>query len=1123
MYIKTILTTLGLVTSTLAANSERRFAVLRHTGGPLTTCRADPIVAPGGPSAHVHTVMGASNFGFNANGQDLLKSSCTTAKLKGDLSSYWFPKLYFKDPSTGKLEPVPFFYMNVYYFFDATNDDIKSFPVGLQIVSGNAMLRAAPPGANGEANLDPSRGTVQPAQLTCPRSNFNPPSWPAGSDGSMAGIGDPRNQGSGMGFPFQNCDGYASPLRADVHMPSCYNPQAGLTNYKNNMAFPSTASNGRLDCPPGWIHVPHMFFETYWDTAKFAPRFQQLIGKESPFVFSNGDATGFSVHADFISGWDEDELQNIIDNCNTGHAGLHTNKCEIECPVKEDVTGPLDKLPGNNPIRGWQYGSGGGSNPAPNPGPVIEPSPIPSSSPAPNPPAPTIKSEAPEPVPSSKAPEPVPSSKVEEPAPAPPSSTEAAAPPPVTTTLVPVVTKPAVQPSPTPEVSTRPVIDVVDGKTTTVWDTVTVWQTKTVYADDAAPTKSAEKEGAQIAGFQYVGCYKDISNRVLTGKILPKLGDVSNTNCVNFCSEKGFSVAGTEYGGECYCGNALNKLEKLDDSKCSFTCKGDASQKCGGDWALSLYTKGGTQVYALALESSKWSSILKEVVENSELLKKERKLTPALSILLTHDLLLSKSGIALPQSHGLRASIDRHKARLTSEFTKARIRRKCPTLDSLRGLVESALGPVHPRWIRVNSVKSTLDEQLDTTFKGFRVVPTIKEIMEGTPGSKLICLDGNIPNLIACSPGVIDFGKSEAYKRGEIILQDKASCFPAYLLDPRPEEEEGEDIVDACSAPGNKTTHLGAILSERGGGKSRVYAFEKDKVRAKTLEKMVRVAGLEEVTRIYAGMDFLRSDPESSEYAKVSCLLLDPSCSGSGIVGRDDAPEFCLPSVETGKSEPAAQKKRKREEQKEEETVVVDDDGQSTSLSPQALEARIKALSDFQLQIILHAFKFPSAKKVTYSTCSIYPGENEGVVLRALSSEIAKKRGWRILKREEQVRGMREWEVRGWVDECGGDMEIAEGCIRAERGDGRGTMGFFVVGFVRDGEGKEVECPYERDEEGRVLRGVEGWPVLKGGRMVVGGEEGGEDEDEEREGKRRKGDEGEGDDEEDDEWGGFDD
>lgn len=32
-----------------------------------------------------------------------------------------------------------------------------------------------------------------------------------------------------------------------------------------------------------------------------------------------------------------------------------------------------------------------------------------------------------------------------------------------------------------------------------------------------------------------------------------------------------------------------------------------------------------TQVYALALETSKWSAVLKEVIENAELLKHERK------------------------------------------------------------------------------------------------------------------------------------------------------------------------------------------------------------------------------------------------------------------------------------------------------------------------------------------------------------------------------------------------------------------------------------------------------------------------------------------------------------------
>jgi len=359
----------ALVATVAAAKDSRTFAVLHHYGnGPLTTCRADPVVNPGVPSGHVHTVMGASNFGLNATGESLRQSKCTTAKIKADMSAYWFPTLYFQDPETKLLEQVKMFYMNVYYFFDATNDDIKSFPVGLMMLSGNAGLRTAP-STSGANQLDPSKGPIQPAQITCPRGNFNPPSWPAGSDGSKAGIQDPNNLGSGIGFPLQDCDGYASPLRVDLHFPSCYNPAAGLTNYKTNMQFPSDAGSGKLDCPKGWIHVPHIFYETYWDTHALLPRYQNLIGKQSPFVFANGDTTGFSAHGDFISGWDEDELQHIIDTCDVGHAGLDqcpglklgvndgSGSCNIECPVDEVVDGKLAKLPGNNPLAGWGYGA----------------------------------------------------------------------------------------------------------------------------------------------------------------------------------------------------------------------------------------------------------------------------------------------------------------------------------------------------------------------------------------------------------------------------------------------------------------------------------------------------------------------------------------------------------------------------------------------------------------------------------------------------------------------------------------------------------------------------------------------------------------------------------------------
>lgn len=233
------------------------------------------------------------------------------------------------------------------------------------------------PSSGGTQNLEPADGPVQPVQWTCPRSNYNPASYPANSDGSTAGIVDPNNDGSGVGFPDQNCDGYASPLRADVHMPSCYNPNAALDDYKNSMAWPSNkdaADKRRKNCPAGWIHVPHMFFEVYWDTPKFASRWTPGQGTQ-PFVLSNGDTSGYSSHADFMASWDEDVLQQIIDNCDAGSSGmdkcpgllkgLNTNKdCTITSPIDEIVDGTLDKLPGDNPLSGWSFGSviGGGND-----------------------------------------------------------------------------------------------------------------------------------------------------------------------------------------------------------------------------------------------------------------------------------------------------------------------------------------------------------------------------------------------------------------------------------------------------------------------------------------------------------------------------------------------------------------------------------------------------------------------------------------------------------------------------------------------------------------------------------------------------------------------------------------
>ncbi|KAG6364432.1 hypothetical protein INS49_006033 [Diaporthe citri] len=457
------------------------------------------------------------------------------------------------------------------------------------------------------------------------------------------------------------------------------------------------------------------------------------------------------------------------------------------------------------------------------------------------------------------------------------------------------------------------------------------------------------------------------------------------------------------------------------------------------------------QVYALALETCKWSAVLAEVIDHSQL-------TPVLSLLLVHDFLLAKGGIALPASHGLRATIDRHKSRLNAEFTRAKIRRKCSAVDALTEQVEASLyaNSQHPRWIRVNALKTTLDKQLSTTFKDHQKAESVQKVLTGT--GKLIYIDEHIPNLVAVSPR-FDFARSPAYKSGQIILQDKASCFPAYLLDPKPSEG---DVIDGCAAPGNKTTHAAAIIKSHShdqeppeGG---IHAFEKDARRAKTLDKMVKLAGSDDFTQIHQGQDFLKVDPLDARFSNTGAILLDPSCSGSGIVGRDDMPELHLPTADgaspAGKSSNKAalsSKKRKRPvEDPDPEHVLIDDDGNATVVSSEKdLEARLEALSSFQLTLLLHAFSFPAARKITYSTCSVHAEENEQVVLKALQSDVGKRRGWRVLPREAQVSGMKAWPVRGQIDACDGDEQVAESCIRAYKDDGRGVMGFFVAAFVR--------------------------------------------------------------------------
>ncbi|KAI9752753.1 MAG: hypothetical protein M4579_005509, partial [Chaenotheca gracillima] len=480
------------------------------------------------------------------------------------------------------------------------------------------------------------------------------------------------------------------------------------------------------------------------------------------------------------------------------------------------------------------------------------------------------------------------------------------------------------------------------------------------------------------------------------------------------------------------------------------------------------------QTYALVVETLKWNEVLKDVIENAQLLRFERKLTPELALLLVHDLLLAKKGIAAPASHPVRLVIEKHKSRLQAEFTKIRVRRKFPTLAAFQQQINqnAELGDEHaavnsgsrassiarPRWVRVNALRTTLENQLSSTFAEFRSVQHIAELAapqgEAAPHSYFVDLD--VPDLVALHPKSI-VTSNRAYLEGRIILQDKASCFPAYMLT---HGLETVDVIDACAAPGNKTTHVAALLNGRTQTDlrtaSKIYAIERDAGRSETLRKMVSTAGAEATVSILAKTDFLDLEPLDRRWHNVTSILLDPSCSGSGMVARDESHQLILPSSAL---EGSRSKKRKRSTKIQpvnfEPTTA--EHTQEIQAGTEDVAKRLSSLAVFQRKMLEHAFQFPSCQRIVYSTCSIHNEENEHVVVKALESTVARQQGWKILTREKQPAGLRKWKIRGNAkafEHSKADQvetgRMADACIRCNKNDTEGTMGFFVAGFERE-------------------------------------------------------------------------
>ncbi|KAH7092289.1 hypothetical protein FB567DRAFT_614146 [Paraphoma chrysanthemicola] len=164
------------------------------------------------------------------------------------------------------------------------------------------------------------------------------------------------NQPETNNIPNYSCPGG---LRAQVFFPACWDGKnLDSPDHKSHVAYPTQYNNGY--CPDAFpVHMISIFYEILYNTNIFA---DQWNGTQHPFVFANGDATGYGLHGDFLNGWDVDVLQNAIDTCNdasgsvdkcaavTQYSVQECQQCQIPTTVKEPTGGSLTQLPGCNPI-----------------------------------------------------------------------------------------------------------------------------------------------------------------------------------------------------------------------------------------------------------------------------------------------------------------------------------------------------------------------------------------------------------------------------------------------------------------------------------------------------------------------------------------------------------------------------------------------------------------------------------------------------------------------------------------------------------------------------------------------------------------------------------------------------
>lgn len=174
---------------------------------------------------------------------------------------------------------------------------------------------------------------------------------------------------------------------------------------------------------------------------------------------------------------------------------------------------------------------------------------------------------------------------------------------------------------------------------------------------------------------------------------------------------------------------------------------------------------------------------------------------------------------------------------------------------------------------RAKEVCESLNKRPNTTIRTNPLKVSPEELIEKFKKQERRCTLSNLEDFfyLKQAKGIADL---DLYQKGYFTVQDEGAGLIGKAVCPKP----GETILDVCSAPGGKTTHLAEQMNNKG----KIVAWDVYESRLKLVEENAKRLGITIIqTKLKDGSQF-----EEEEVEKYDRVLLDVPCLGLGVMKR---------------------------------------------------------------------------------------------------------------------------------------------------------------------------------------------------------------------------------------------